>query len=100
MAPVLQLGEVSWWVVCADAAKWHWYLLLCIYIFSIVFVRSFFILKKKNLVKINRRKGLQYQRVLALCAFIRRNTKEIKSSKTLFDVCVCHVLFSINLCLD
>ena len=74
MAPVQQLGEVSWLVVCAACchmtlvfAVMHLYNILEFFIAS---VHSFFILLKKNLVLINRRNGPRYQRVLTLRAFL------------------------------
>ena len=74
MAPVQQLGEDSWSVVCAACchmtlvfAVMHLYNILDF--FFIASVHSFFILFK-NLVSINRRNGPRYQRVLALCAFL------------------------------
>ncbi len=73
MAPVQQLGEVSWSVACAAFchmalvfAVMHLYNILEFFIAS---VHSFFILFK-NLVLINQRNGPRYQHVLVLCAFL------------------------------
>ena len=59
MAPVLQLGEVSWSVVCAACchmtlvfAVMHLYNILEFFIAS---VHSFFYTLKKNLLSINQR---------------------------------------------
>ena len=106
MAPVQQLGEVCWSVVCAVCchmalvfAVMHLYtILICLLILSIP---SFlFYTLKKNLVLINRRNGQRYQRVLALSAFFNRgDTKGTNSSKILCPMFV-YVLFYVNLCHD
>ena len=74
MAPVQQLGEDSWSVVCAACchmtlvfAVMHLYNIL--EFFLLLLSIPFFILFFLNLVLINRRNGPRYQRVLALCAF-------------------------------
>ena len=64
---------------------------------SFFFFDTFFFF---NLVLINRRNDPQYQRVLALCAFL---TGAILKEQFFF-VCVClkfvYVLFYVNLCRD
>ena len=55
MAPVQQLGEVSWLVYVQHAAMWHWYLLLCMCIICIIFYYFcslfFYYLKKSGIDK-------------------------------------------------
>ena len=71
MAPVQQLGEISWSVYVQHAAIWHWYLLLCtymIFIFCCCFC-SFPFLCLGNLVLINRRNCPRFHGVLTLCVF-------------------------------
>ena len=68
MAPVLQLGEVSWSVACA--AGCHMVLViavmhLCNIFNCLLLLCIFFFILNNNLVLINRRKGPRYQRVLA-----------------------------------
>ena len=92
MAPVLQLGEVSWSVVCAACC--HMTLVFPImHLYKkkiIASVHSFFILFK-ILVLINRRNGPRYQRVLPLCAFL---TGVIPKGLILQKICVrCFVCF-------
>ena len=73
MAPVQQLGEVSWLVV--RAACCHMALVFAVmhlYNILIFFIASIF----QNLVLINRRNGPRYQRVLALCAFFKNFFKQ------------------------
>ena len=86
MAPVEQLGEDSWSVVCAACchmtlvfAVMHLY---NIFLKIIASVHSFFILFFKSGVD-NRRNGPRYQRVLALCAFITGNAEGTNSPKVL-----------------
>ena len=73
MAPVYQLGVVSWSVV--RAACCHMTLVFAvmhlynIFEFFIASVHSFLIVFYFNLVLINQRNGPRYQRVLATCAF-------------------------------
>ena len=73
-APVQQLGEVSWSVVCAACchmapvfAVMHLYNSKKMFIASVhsFFLYTFF----KNLVLINQRNGPLYQHVLVVCAF-------------------------------
>ena len=72
-----RLGEDSWSVVCAACchmtlvfAVMHLYNILDFFLLllSIPFFKYFF----SNVVLINRRNGPRYQRVLALCAFLRQ----------------------------
>ena len=97
MAPVQQLGEDSWSVVCAACchmtlvfAAMHLYNILEFFLLllSIPFLYFF-----KNLVLINRRNGPRYQRVLALCAFSTGVIpKGLILRKFVSDVFVCFVL--------
>ena len=75
MAPVWQLGEVSWLVVCAACchmalvcAVMHLYNILLKKFLLLLSIRFFILFK--NLVLINGWSGPRYQRVLALCAFL------------------------------
>ena len=106
MAPVQQLGEVSWSVVCSACC--HVTLIFCvmhlyniyIYLFSFIAMSSPVLNFFKHLILINRRNGPRYQRVLALCAFLNRgDTEGTKSSKISCSMFV-YVLFYVNLCQD
>ena len=99
MAPVQQLGEVSWSVGCAACC--HMALVFAVmhlYIFFLLLlsIPLFLYLKKSgNLVLINRRNGPRYQRVLALCAFSTGVIPKglfLRKKNVVVDVCVCFVL--------
>ena len=75
MAPVQQLGEVSWLVVCAACchmtlvfAIMHLYNIFLIFYCFYPFL--FFKILFRNLVLINQRNGPRCQCVLAVCAFL------------------------------
>ena len=87
MAPVQQLGEVSWSVVCAACC--HMALVFAVmHLYKkkfIASVHSLFLCFFFNLVLINRRNGPRYQRVLAVCAFL---TGAILKGLILQKICV------------
>ena len=83
--------------ICCHA--FIYYFLICYCSCSFLFYIYF----KKNLVLINRRNGLRYQRVLAVCVFFfffkRGNTEGTNSSKILRLMFV-YFLFQMGLCQD
>ena len=105
MAPVQQLGEVSWLVVCAACC--HMTLVFAIMRLCIFFKYNFslllsipFLYLKKNLVLINRRNGPRYQRVLAVCAFFNRGDIEGTNASKILCPMFVYALFYVNLCHD
>ena len=99
------MGEEYWSVTLAACC--HLTLIFAvmrlynIYIFfKLLLSIAFFILKRKNLVMINRRNGPRYQRVLALCAFFNRGDTEGTNSSKILCAMFVYVLFYVNLCQD
>ena len=102
MAPVLQLEEVSWSVVCAACC----HMALVFAVMHVYSIKNFFLLllsipflyfKKKSGID----KSTEWSMITAcpslICFFNRRDTEGTNSSKILCSMFV-YVLFYVNLC--
>ena len=100
MAPVQQLGEVSWSWYMQHAAIWHWYLLFCIYIIFFIFYYFYpflFPLKKKSDID----KLTEWSTIPAcpslMCFFNKCDTEGANNLEILCFMFV-YVLVYVNLC--
>ena len=103
MAPVLQLGEVNWSVVCAACchmtlvfAVMHLYNLFIIFYFFCPFL--FYTFLKSGIDKSTEWSTTPVCPSL-MCFFNRGDTEGTNSSKILFSMFV-YVLFYVHLCQD